>query len=118
MRVHSKACGKGFVAVAEDLHEVILVEAAVLHQPFESNLGEVRLRSILGELRDVKGEILYAVGVIEAKLRQSTLERHLTTFEAKLLVVAGAALCTLMTAGGGTAHAAARAAADASAGVG
>jgi hypothetical protein len=40
------------------------------------------------------------VYVLETKLRESALQRHLTTFEADLVLVTGTSLCTLVTTGG------------------
>ena len=49
--------------------------------------------------------ILYTVYILETKFRETTLQRHLTTFESDFLLISGSLLCTLMTTGRGSTHA-------------
>ena len=88
--------------MAKDLHEVVLADETSL---YELGLGDTAQPLSFGQglqRSEVDGRVLYTVDVLEAELRQTTLDRHLTTFEADLLGVARAALSTLMTTRRGT----------------
>ena len=76
------------LTVAKNLDEFLAVCQVSSLQLLDSDLGEVLFLSKLLECREVYSEILLVVDVLEASLRNATLQRHLTTFETNLSLVA------------------------------
>ena len=62
------------------------------------------------DCRKIDSLVFYTVDVLETKLRQTTLQRHLTAFETDFLTIARTLLGTLMTARRSATHARTRAA--------
>ena len=93
----------GEFATTQDLNPVLARNEAVLLQHVNVEVGNILSLGESIESINVDSDILDAVDVLETELRNATIERHLTALEADLLVVTGASLGTLVTAGSGTA---------------
>jgi len=92
-------------AVTQDLNELGLGDEASLMEFNETDFLQFLSFSECLEGSQVDSLILHAVDILETELRQTTLHRHLTTFETDFFAVTGTGLSTLMTASGGTTEA-------------
>ncbi len=85
-------------AISENLDKLVLVDETSLNQIFNTNLFKfLGLYEFLDYIQ-VDGLILDTVDVLETELRNSTLKRHLSTFETNLFLVTRSCLGTLVTA--------------------
>ena len=104
--------------MSKNLDEFLSVGQTGLDKLVLSNLGQILLISKL--LKDIKinWEIFDVVDVLKSSLRNTTLQRHLTTFETNLSLIARASLCTLMSTGRCTAKSRTRTTTDTTARMG
>lgn len=101
------------LAVAEDLDlRLLVVREARLRERLDRDLGAGF--ELLLEVRNIDGESLSIErGIVETALGQAANQRHLTTFEQQLMLMAFTGLLALLALARRLAHARAAAATDA-----
>lgn len=92
----------GKLTTAENLDAILARDETILFQYLDVEVGDVLGLGQCVDGVDIDTHIFDAVDILEAKFRYATIERHLTAFEAHLLVVAGTCLGAFITAGRGT----------------
>lgn len=89
----------GFVQLAttQDFDAVLTGNQSILFENLNIKVLDILSLSKCVKGIDIDTDILYAVDVLEAKLRQATIDGHLTAFEPNFLMVTRPGLCTLIT---------------------
>ena len=87
----------------ENLNTILAGDETVLLEDINNEIGYILGFSKIVEGVDVDTYLLDAVDVLEAELGQTTIDGHLTTFEADFLVITRTRLGTLVTTSGSTA---------------
>ena len=97
--------GDGLVqfTTAENLDAILGRDQTVLTESLECELSDILGLGNRIEHIQIDSDILDTVDVLEAKLGQTTVDRHLAAFETDLLVVTRTGFGTLVTTGGGAA---------------
>ena len=85
--------------VAKHLDKFLAIGEASGLQFLDTNLCELLLIYKTLQRRQIDSEILLMVDVLETSLRDTALERHLTTLKANLSLVARTSLGTLVATG-------------------
>lgn len=91
-------------AIGKNLHEVLLADETSSTQFVDAHLVQLLRVSERLDGRKVDGFIFNSVDVLETEFRHAALERHLTAFEARLLVITRTRLSTLSTTSAGAAE--------------
>ena len=91
------------LSFTQDLNQVFLLGQTIGNQNIGSDFSNIGLLENVLQRADVDGAVFHTVDVLEAALRQDSIDRHLTAFETNLAAVAGTRLGSLVTTGGGTA---------------
>ena len=89
----------GQLTVAKHLDKFLAIGEASGLEFRDTNLGKLLLLDKALESGQIDGEILLMVDVLETSLRDTALERHLTTLKANLSLVARTSLGTLVATG-------------------
>lgn len=95
MSLYSEGAING--AVGENFNELLTVDETGCAKFFKTNLGDVLLFSESCNELQVDSFVFLAVDIVEAPLRETTLKRHLATFEADFTLVATAGFGTFVT---------------------
>jgi len=90
-------------SLTQNLNQVFLFSQTIGNQNFRSDFRNVGLLENVLQRADVDGAVFHTVDVLEAALRQDSVDRHLAAFETDLAAVTGTRLCALVTTGGGAA---------------
>ena len=97
MSLNGNCTGEG--AVGEDFYKLTTVDETCCDQFLYTYLLEVLGLSESSDNVEVDCLVFNAVDILETPLRETALQRHLTTFETDFTLVAAARLGALVTAG-------------------
>ena len=88
------------LTVGQDLDKLLTIGQTSCDKLLDTDLGVALGLNKLLKRGEVDSKVLLVIDVLEAGLRQTALQRHLTAFEADLLLITRASLGTLVTTGG------------------
>ena len=92
--------GFGQLAATKNFDTILARNKAVLHQHINIEISDILSFGKRVERINVDTNILDTVDILETKFRNAAIERHLTTLEANLLMVARTCFSTLVTTRG------------------
>ncbi len=86
------------LTVTKNLYQLARGNKSGSYKLFDTDFLQALGSSQFLQSADINSLVLYAIDILEAELRQTTLQRHLSAFKTYFLAVAGTLLRTLVSA--------------------